>query len=88
VVEVSGSCDVATIADRKGLNEIFKTIPAGKDPFKTFSKTTNLGFYRFEGTPNDSGSPWEWTNAAQPKPGTDPNTTDCNTNAAICKKIY
>ncbi|MBK8053900.1 MAG: T9SS type A sorting domain-containing protein [Saprospiraceae bacterium] len=86
VVEVSGSCDVATIADRKGLNEIFKTIPAGKDPFKAASKTTNLGFYRFEGTPNDSGSPWEWTNAAQPKPGTDPNTKDCNTNAVSARK--
>ena len=84
VVEVSGSCDVATIADRKGLNEIFKTIPAGRDPFKVFSKTTNLGFYRFEGTPMDSGSPWEWANAAQPKPGQQP--TDCNTNAASSRR--
>ncbi|MBP6446431.1 MAG: T9SS type A sorting domain-containing protein [Saprospiraceae bacterium] len=86
VVEVSGSCDVAPIADRKGLNEIFKTIPAGRDPFKAASKTTNLGFYRFEGTPNDSGSPWEWTNAAQPKPATDPNTRDCNTNAVSARR--
>ncbi|MBK9736693.1 MAG: hypothetical protein IPO92_17740 [Saprospiraceae bacterium] len=30
VVEVSGSCDVATIVDRIGNNDVFKTIPAGK----------------------------------------------------------
>ncbi len=84
VVEVSGSCDVAKIADRKGLNDIFKSIPSGKDPFKAHSKTTNLGYYQFEGTPMDSGSPWEWANAAQPKPNQQP--TDCNTNAASARK--
>lgn len=86
VVEVSGSCDVANIVDRKGLNEIFKTIPASRDPFKARSNSSNLGLFRFLGTPNDSGSPWEWTSAAQPKPLTDPNTRDCNTNGTSARR--
>ncbi|MBL0025676.1 MAG: hypothetical protein IPO98_12080 [Saprospiraceae bacterium] len=86
VVEVSGSCDVANILDRRGMNDVFKTIPAGKDPFNAFNKTGNLAFYQFNGTPNDSGSPWEWANASVPKPLTDPNTKDCNTNAASARK--
>ncbi len=85
VVEVSGSCDVATIADRKGLNDIFKTIPAGKDPYNTSNKSGALGFYQFDNTPNDTGSPWEWTYASTPKPGQQP--TDCNTNP-VTAKLY
>jgi len=82
VVEVSGSCDVSRIADRLGLNEVFKSIPAGHDPYGALSKTGRLGYYQFDNTPDDSGSPWEWQASATPKPTTDPSVTDCNTDAA------
>lgn len=84
VVEVSGSCDVATIMDRIGNNDIFKSIPNGRDPFNAFNPSSNLGFYQFNNTPNNSGSPWEWTFAEQPKEGQQP--TDCNTNGASSRK--
>ena len=84
VVEVSGSCDVAAIMDRIGNNDNFKNIIPGKDPYNAFNKSGNLGYYQFEGTPNDSGSPWEWTFASQPKPNQQP--TDCNTDGASSRK--
>lgn len=84
VVEVSGSCDVAAIMDRIGNNDLFKNIIAAKDPFNAYNKSGNLGFYQFNGTPNDSGSPWEWTFASQPKPNQQP--TDCNTDAVSARK--
>lgn len=80
VLEVSGSCDVSDIVDRKGLNEIFKTIPAGRDPMNQFNKSNNLGFYEFRGTPNDGSGPWEWA------AGNNGNAI-CNTNARS-SKIY
>jgi hypothetical protein len=84
VVEVSGSCDVAAIMDRLGNNDVFKTIPTGKDPFNASNKSGYLGFYQFDNTPADSGSPWEWTFASQPKPNQQP--TDCNTDAVSARK--
>ncbi|MBP6238242.1 MAG: T9SS type A sorting domain-containing protein [Saprospiraceae bacterium] len=84
VVEVSGSCDVGKIMDRIGNNDIFKTIPANKDPFNAKNVSGALGFYQFNNTPADSGSPWEWTFASQPKPNQQP--TDCNTDAASARK--
>jgi len=82
VVEVSGSCDMSRIADRLGLNEVFKSIPAGHDPYGAVSKTGRLAYYQFDNTPEDSGSPWEWQASSTPKPTTDPSVTDCNTDAA------
>ncbi|MBK8548206.1 MAG: T9SS type A sorting domain-containing protein [Saprospiraceae bacterium] len=84
VVEVSGSCDVATILDKNGNNDIFKTIPNGKDPFNATNVSGASGFYQFNSTPNDSGSPWEWTYASQPKPNQQP--TDCNTDGTSARK--
>jgi hypothetical protein len=86
VVEVSGSCDVAKIMDRIGNNDVFKNIIPAKDPYNASNKSGNLGFYQFEGTPNGTGSPWEWTFASTPKPTTDPNTKDCNTDAVSARK--
>lgn len=80
VVEVSGSCDVAKIVDRKGLNNIFNTIPAGNDPYGENNTTGNLGYYAFSNTPANSSSPWEWTFSDKPKPTTDPLVTGCNTD--------
>lgn len=85
VVEVSGSCDVANIVDRLGINDVFKTIEPANDPYGADNPSSNLGFYQFNNTPNDSGSPWEWTFAANPKPGQQP--TDCNTDPNVAK-IY
>lgn len=84
VVEVSGSCDVGKIMDRIGNNDIFKTVPADKDPFNAKNVSGALAFYQFNNTPADSGSPWEWTFASQPKPNQQP--TDCNTDAASARK--
>jgi len=84
VVEVSGSCDVAAIMDRIGNNDNFKNMIPERDPYNAFNKSGNLGFYQFEGTPNDSGSPWEWTFASQPKPNQQP--TDCNTDGVSSRK--
>lgn len=83
VVEVSGSCDVATIMDRIGNNDIFKTIPTGKDPYNAQNVSGTLGFYQFNNTPNDSGAPWEWAYASQPKPNQQP--TDCNTDGVSAR---
>lgn len=84
VVEISGSCDVATILDRIGNNDGFKSLIPAKDPFNAFNKSGKLGLYQFNGTPNDSGSPWEWTFASQPKPNQQP--TDCNTDGVSSRK--
>ncbi len=84
VVEVSGSCDVAVIMDRIGNNDIFKTIPEGKDPFGESNANSSLGFYQFDNTPADSGAPWEWTYASEPKPGQQP--TDCNTDGESARR--
>lgn len=84
VVEVSGSCDVAVIMDRIGNNDIFKTIPEGEDPYNASNPVSSLGFYQFNDTPADSGAPWEWTFASQPKPGQQP--TDCNTDAESARR--
>jgi hypothetical protein len=83
VVEVSGSGTLAAIADRFGNNDIFKTIPAGKDPIGDKKKSGFLGLCPFVGTPNNSSSPWEWQKAGLPAP----TPTDCNTNA-VTSKIY
>lgn len=83
VVEVSGSCDVAPIVDRLGINDIFDNIPEGRDPYGAVNKTSNKGFFVFQNTPDDSSAPWEWTFAETPKPGQLPN--DCNTDANIAK---
>lgn len=66
VVEVSGSCDLARKADNYGNNDIFKTIPAGKDPYGAVNKSGRLGYYQFDNTPDDSSSPWEWSAGDNP----------------------
>lgn len=60
VVEVSGSCELAARADKLGINDVFKTIPAGYDMYGDANKSGNLGYFEFTGTPDDSSSPWEW----------------------------
>ena len=84
VVEVSGSCDVQARADLLGLNDVFSSIPTNK--WNPYSSTSNLGFYSFTGTPDESSSPWEWMSASTPKPTTDPNTTGCNTDKSSALK--
>lgn len=81
VVEVSGSCDMQVYAQNYGNNDIFKTIPAGNDPYGAIAKTINGGldgFYPFYGTPDDSSSPWEWTTIP-------PSPADCNTDGSSAR---
>ncbi|MFN8339874.1 MAG: T9SS type A sorting domain-containing protein [Saprospiraceae bacterium] len=85
VVEVSGSCDMQAKAARYGNNDYFNDIYPSMDPYGNLSKSSLHGFFPFYGTPNDSGSPWEWSFADKPKPTTDPNTSGCNTNASTAK---
>ncbi len=82
VLEVSGSCDMQKYAEQYGLNDIFKTIPAGFDPYGDIAKTFNgglSGFYPLLNTPGDDSAPWEWT--ATPPPVT--SSGPCNDNKAI-----
>lgn len=81
VVEVSGSFDLAKRGDRLGLNNVFKTIPTGRDPFNAFNKTGNLGYYEFRGTPANSSSPWEWAATASTSSG----ASGCNINPVTSK---
>jgi len=80
VVEVSGSCDMQQYAEDFGLNDIFNTIPTGFDPFGEASSSSLSGFFPFNGTPGDTGSPWEWTTIP-------PSPADCNTDGAVAR-IY
>jgi hypothetical protein len=80
VVEVSGSFHLARRAESLGLNEVFKTIPADKDPYGAFSTSGYSGLYPFDNTPNNGTSaPWEWTDI------TNPNllAKDCNSDGAV-----
>lgn len=80
VVEVSGACEMQRIATAFGNNAIFAAIPAGNDPYGANSSSSDSGFYPFIGTPNNSSSPWEWTNSlGVPPPAASAN---CNENAA------
>lgn len=81
VVEVSGSCAMQQYAQNYGNNDIFKTIPAGNDPYGDLAKTFNGGldgFFPFYGTPANSASPWEWTTIP-------PSPADCNTDAGSAR---
>ncbi len=78
VVEVTGSCGVARIAERLGINAIFDNIPAEEDPYGQFNTTGLSGFYAFNNTPDNSSSPWEWA-------GSDNPPAICNQDPAIAK---
>jgi Secretion system C-terminal sorting domain len=78
VMEVSGSCDVQTILEAKGILDVFDALPPSEDPMGQASGATGSGFYAFEGTPDDTSSPWEWT-TAPPAPAT------CNQDANIAR---
>ncbi len=82
VVEVTGSCGVAKIIERKGLNNKFKTIRADKDPMAATNPSGFPGYYEFRGTPANSSSPWEWAKDATTSSG----ATGCNTDAASAKR--
>ncbi len=82
VVEVTGSRHLARRADAFGNNNIFKTIPAGQDPFGDKSPVKNLGYYEFRGTPANSSSPWEWAKSATTPQG----ATGCNVNPVTAKR--
>jgi len=79
VVEVTGSCGLARIADRFGNNDVFKSIPEGHDPYGAVNKSGFLGFYQFDNTPDDSSSPWEWAAGNNPP-------SICNTDGASAKR--
>ncbi|MBK8346285.1 MAG: T9SS type A sorting domain-containing protein [Saprospiraceae bacterium] len=80
VVEVSGSRDLAERADRFGNNDVFKSIPAGHDPFAAKNPVNHLGYYEFRNTPDNQSGPWEWAAGDNP-----PST--CNKNS-VTSKIY
>lgn len=83
VVEVSGSCDMQTIATGYGNNDIFNTIPADFDPFGENSGSPLSGFYPFNNTPNNSSSPWEWTSySGVPAPAA---SAACNEDGASAR---
>lgn len=82
VVEVSGSCDMQPYADAYGNNDIFKTIAPSSDPYGANSSSNLVGFYPFEGTPNNTSAPWEWTSySGVPAP----TATDCNVNPTVAR---
>jgi len=83
VVEVSGSCAMQPYAEAYGNNDIFKTIAPSSDPYGANSTSGLVGFYPFEGTPDDTSSPWEWTNPAGVPPPAP--TADCNVDASIAR---
>lgn len=81
VVEVSGSCDVQRIANRKGLNDIFNTIPEGNDPYGDAIRDNEgyiNSFYPLVNTPNGSSAPWEWNYEDDM-----PQATDCNFDQSL-----
>ncbi|MBC7885853.1 MAG: T9SS type A sorting domain-containing protein, partial [Saprospiraceae bacterium] len=78
VVEVTGSCDLGRKADQLGINDIFKTIPAGHDHFAAHNPSGRTGFYEFQNTPDNTSAPWEWAKADNPP-------SICNKNAALAK---
>lgn len=80
VVEVSGSYDVQRILTAKGNNDIFNTIPAGKDPIGEAANGEFPGLLSFTGTPNDASSPWEWTDLSTP--GLNP-LANCNGDSTL-----
>ncbi len=80
VVEVSGSCDLARKGDALGINDVFKTIPAGHDPYGASNPSGRLGYYEFRNTPDDQSGPWEWAAGDNP-----PST--CNKNS-VTSKLY
>lgn len=83
VMEVSGSCDVQEIAAGFGLNNVFNSIPASSDPYGAASPSSLNSFFPFEGTPNNTSAPWEWTSySGVPAPLP---TTDCNTDGAVAR---
>jgi hypothetical protein len=82
VVEVSGSCDVAEIIKRKGLNAKFDNILAINDPMRAQNKSGYNGFYQFDNTPANSSSPWEWSATESTTGG----ATGCNIDAVSAKK--
>lgn len=79
VVEVSGSYDVQRVISRTTNNDIFNTIPAGGDPIGDQANSDFNGLYSFVGTPDDTSSPWEWTDLDNP----DLIATDCNGDASV-----
>jgi dienelactone hydrolase len=82
VVEVSGSCEIAKIIERKGLNNVFKTIPSVVDPASATNISGYPGFYEFRSTPNNTSSPWEWAASATTAGG----ATGCNTDGISARK--
>jgi hypothetical protein len=85
VVEVSGSCEMQSIATSFGNNAVFSAIPAGFDPYGANSSSPDKGFYPFNGTPNNSSSPWEWTSYS----GTPPPAASANCNEdAVSARTY
>lgn len=81
VVEVSGSCDIAKIIQRKGINKRFNSIKPEFDSASTTNPSGYNGFYEFRSTPNNTSSPWEWAASATTSGG----ATGCNTDAASSK---
>jgi hypothetical protein len=81
VVETTGSCDLHSIMEQLGNNDIFKKILPAADKYGPIAKARNggaNGFFPFIGTPNNTPTPWEWTNyAGVPAP----TMMGCNTNA-------
>lgn len=77
VVEVSGSYDVQKIATRKGINDVFLTIPEGNDPI---GEAMDLEFPGLLPLNSVDSAPWEWANE-----GTPGLPADCNTDPTTAK---
>jgi hypothetical protein len=77
-METIGSCGTARIAERLGINDIFKSIRPEDDPYGQYNTSGYPAFYSFNNTPEYTSAPWEWA-------ATDNPPSMCNRNAQQAK---